>query len=242
LDPNYGERYRELYTEHWWWRARTKLITATLDRIRPAQGWDYILDIGCGDGLYFDHLMRLGQVEGVEPSAALVSTENPYRDRIHVCPFNQNFQPGKQYSLILMLDVLEHLEDPEGALRHVGELLTPEGKFVATVPAFMSLWTSHDELNHHFTRYTRARLIALAGQSGLEVQEARYFYHWTCPLKLAIALYEGVVRPKPEPARMPGFLINQISYGISRVEQNTLSRLPMTFGSSLMIVAKRRKN
>jgi 2-polyprenyl-3-methyl-5-hydroxy-6-metoxy-1,4-benzoquinol methylase len=55
-----------------------------------------------------------------------------------------------------MLDALEHLENPVAALRHVCELLTPEGTFIATVPAFMALWTNHDVLNHHFTRYTKS--------------------------------------------------------------------------------------
>jgi 2-polyprenyl-3-methyl-5-hydroxy-6-metoxy-1,4-benzoquinol methylase len=35
-----------------------------------------------------------------------------------------------------MLDVLEHLEDAVGGLRHALELLEPDGIFVATVPAF----------------------------------------------------------------------------------------------------------
>lgn len=62
---------------------------------------------------------------------------------------------GKDYSLILMLDVLEHLEDPVGALQHAVDLLTPEGTLLITVPAFMALWTNHDVLNHHLTRYTK---------------------------------------------------------------------------------------
>jgi 2-polyprenyl-3-methyl-5-hydroxy-6-metoxy-1,4-benzoquinol methylase len=106
VDPKYGERYRELYQKHWWWRARTELIVDTLHRLQPAPGWKNILDVGCGDGLFFDRLSEFGEVEGVEPVTELVSPDNPYRRRIHVCPFDENFQPGKQYSLILMLDVL----------------------------------------------------------------------------------------------------------------------------------------
>ena len=67
MDPKYGERYRELYEKHWWWRARTELIVDALHRLRPPQGWKDILDIGCGDGLFFDRLSSFGQVEGVEP-------------------------------------------------------------------------------------------------------------------------------------------------------------------------------
>jgi 2-polyprenyl-3-methyl-5-hydroxy-6-metoxy-1,4-benzoquinol methylase len=111
MDPRYGERYRELYERHWWWRARARFVNDVVRRRKPKQGWQNILDIGCGDGLFFPELSQFGEVEGVEPFAELVNPTNPYRSRIHIVPFDENFQPQKRYSLILMLDVLEHLED-----------------------------------------------------------------------------------------------------------------------------------
>jgi 2-polyprenyl-3-methyl-5-hydroxy-6-metoxy-1,4-benzoquinol methylase len=124
MREDYLDLYRELYMRHWWWRAREKLILKTLRAQQPAQGWKSILDVGCGDGLFFDQLLRLGEVEGVEPSAALVNPESAHRSRIHICPLDENFQPGKQFSLILMLDVLEHLPDPAAALGRALALLT----------------------------------------------------------------------------------------------------------------------
>jgi SAM-dependent methyltransferase len=242
LDPNYSERYRELFEKHWWWRARTRFITSTLARIQPETGWQKILDIGCGDGLYFNHLAQLGDVEGVEPSAALVSANNPYRDRIHICPFDENFQPGKRYSLVLMLDVLEHLENASAALQHVRRLLTPHGRLVLTVPAFMALWTNHDVLNHHYTRYTKSRLIPLVSRSGFDVLDARYLYHWTCPVKIAAGWVERVRGSEPKPASVPIAPVNELLYSLSRLEQQTISRLPMPFGSSLMLIAKLRES
>ena len=239
MDSAYGEHYRELYQKHWWWRARTQFIAATLDHYRPVEGWGSILDVGCGDGLFFDHLSRLGDVEGIEPSADLVDEKGRFRDRINICPFDDSFQPGRQYSLILMLDVLEHLQDPAAALTHVRNLLARDGRFVATVPAFMNLWTNHDVLNHHFTRYTKARLVWLIAQSGLRVEDVRYFYHWTYPLKLAVALFENIVQPNPQPAKVPWSWLNQMFYAVSRVEQKTITQLSLPFGSSLLLVARR---
>ena len=138
---------------------------------------------------------EFGEVEGVEPSMDLVSPHNPHRNRIYVCPFDENFRPGKQYSLITMLDVLEHLEDPVGALRHAMELLTPSGLMIITVPALMALWTNHDVLNHHLTRYTRRSFRKVAGQAGFEAQEERYLYHWTCPVKLGVRVIESMFIP-----------------------------------------------
>ena len=132
MDPKYGDAYRELFENHWWWRSRTELIIDRLRALRAARHREnvpeHILDIGCGDGLFFDRLAEFGNVEGVEPSADLVSADNPYRNQIYVCPFDENFRPGKHYSLITMLDVLEHLENPVGALRHALDLLAPDGQ------------------------------------------------------------------------------------------------------------------
>jgi 2-polyprenyl-3-methyl-5-hydroxy-6-metoxy-1,4-benzoquinol methylase len=236
VDPEYGERYRHLFENHWWWRARTELVVDLLRRLQPANGWGNILDIGCGDGLFFDQLLKFGDVEGVETCEQLVEPTNPFLHRIHLCPFDQSFQPGKQYSLILMLDVLEHLENPVAALRHALELLTREGTLIATVPAFMSLWTNHDVLNHHFTRYTKSTFRTIAQQAGLQIREQRYVYHWTYPVKLGVRAVEGLLRLKATPAAVPVALINKALYRISRIEQKTLSALPVPFGSSLIVV------
>jgi len=239
LDPNYAERYRELFNRHWWWRARTEFIVHTLDRLQPSQGWADILDVGCGDGLLFDRLSHFGSVEGVEPDAALVNPNNPYFNQIYIRPFDCSFRPGKLYSLILMLDVLEHLEDPVAALKHVTTLLQPAGTLIVTVPAFRALWTNHDLVNHHVDRYTKARFKLLANQAGLHVIEYRYFYHWTFVAKLGVRAYERLMRPAPTPASVPPHFLNQPLYWLSRLEQKTISRLPVPFGSSLMVVARK---
>jgi SAM-dependent methyltransferase len=236
VDPKYGEAYRQLFQEHWWWRSRTELIVDKLRQLQPAINGKPILDIGCGDALFFDRLSEFGEVEGVEPSADLVRPDNAHRDRIYVCPFDANFRPGKQYSLILMLDVLEHLDDPVGALRHALELLTPRGLVIITVPAFMSLWTNHDVLNHHLIRYTKRSFREVAKQAGFQIQDQRYVYHWTWPVKLAVRVMERIVHATPKTPKVPGRWVNEALFLLSRCEQKTLTRFPVPFGSSLMIV------
>ena len=82
MDPEYGALYRELYERHWWWRAREAVILDELSRLRPAGDWGRILDVGCGDGLFFPRLSELGEVVGVEPEAALLS-DRPREGEIH---------------------------------------------------------------------------------------------------------------------------------------------------------------
>jgi len=239
VDPQYGQRYRELYQNHWWWRAREELIIDTLRRCQPPHGWGKILDVGCGDGLFFERLSRFGDVEGVEPAGERVSTTGAHVKRIYIAPFDEHFRPGKQYSLILMLDVLEHLPDPIGALRHALILLIPGGTVLVTVPAFKLLWTNHDVINHHLTRYTKRSFRDLARQAGLPLETERYFFQWTCPVKLMVRVVEQLFGPRPKIPSVPPRWINRSLYFVSRLEQKTLDALPVPFGSSLLVIGRK---
>jgi len=239
VDAQYGDAYRELFEKHWWWRSRTELIVEKIRQLRPVSGWKRILDVGCGNALFFDRLAEFGEVEGVEPAADLVNPKGPHRGQIFVGPFDANFRPGKSYSLVLMLDVLEHLQDPVGALHHALELLESDGTIIITVPAFMALWTNHDVLNHHQARYTKTTFRKVAEPAGLRITEERYLYHWTCPVKLGVRVKEKLLSAKPAAPKVPPPWVNEPLFWLSRLEQMTASRLPMPFGSSLMVVGRK---
>jgi 2-polyprenyl-3-methyl-5-hydroxy-6-metoxy-1,4-benzoquinol methylase len=237
VDVAYGQRYRILYERHWWWRAREAVVLRELERFRPHHGWNRALDVGCGDGLLLETLERYASsVEGLEPDGTLVSEARA--QRIHVQPFDATFRPGRTYDLILFLDVLEHLNRVESAVAHARSLLDPGGVMLITVPAFRHLWTTHDDLNHHVTRYTRRRLVnLLAGD--FQVLEVRYFFRWVHPAKIAQRLVEWVRRPEPAPPEVPPAPVNSALYTLSRVEERLLRRVPLPFGSSLLAVARR---
>lgn len=240
MDEHYGARYRELFERHWWWRAREAVILAALRAHRPAGGWRSSLDVGCGDGLFFDALAGEGIecVEGVELAESLVPAASPHREHIHFAPFDSRFDPGRRYDLLLMLDVLEHLDDPLAALRHAARLLRPDGTLVATVPAFMALWTAHDRMNHHVTRFDAPTFAALAENAGFVVVESRYFFRWTALAKLAVRAAERVAPRQPAPPGIPPAPINGALRVLSRLEEQLLGRLPLPFGSSLLVVAR----
>jgi 2-polyprenyl-3-methyl-5-hydroxy-6-metoxy-1,4-benzoquinol methylase len=102
----------DLYERHWWWRARERAILNVLRSRQPGQGWKGLLDVGCGEALFFDELAHFGEVEGVEPEESLISPDSPHRARIHVGNFDRPAQLAGEFSVVLMLDALEHLADP----------------------------------------------------------------------------------------------------------------------------------
>jgi SAM-dependent methyltransferase len=236
VDETYGRSYQRLYEEHWWWRSREAAILGILDGLRPPGGFGRILDVGCGNGLFFDRLSSFGEVEGVESSAELLDPTGRHRARIHVAPFDSGFRPGRRYGLVLMLDVLEHLPEPSAALRHALALLEPGGRIVITVPAFPALWTTHDDLNHHFTRYTKGSFARVAREAGLRIDRSHYWYQWAFPVKLAVRVAEKLLGSKPSSPSIPPPPINRALYRLSRAEQILFARLPIPFGSSLLII------
>jgi trans-aconitate methyltransferase len=237
MDPEYAGNYGELYAGHWWWRAREAFILDALGRrLTGGAAGRRILDVGCGDGLLFEQLSRFGEVEGIEPDPSCVTPGGPWSSRITMQAFDETFQPGHRYDQILLLDVLEHVEDAAAMLRRSIELLEPHGFVLVTVPAFPALWTSHDELNRHYTRYTRSSLEKLARGCGARIETSRYFFHWLVAAKLAVRLKESVAGAEPSTPAIPPRWLNLALARLSRLEQVTVSRLPVPFGTSLLAV------
>lgn len=239
MDQDYFELYPTLFARHWWWRSRESVILAELQRIRPDEAWGSILDVGCGDGLFFPKLAKMGEVEGVEPGGVGIDTDAGSNGQIHRVPFDDEFDPGKQFDLILMLDVLEHLDEPAEALVTASGLLRPGGTLFVTVPAYRVLWTYHDELNHHHTRFTRQALREVMEPSGLDIGRMHYFFHWIFPIRIAIRLFEATTQSNSGPPRIPPRWLNQAIIKGSELEYRLLRRFRIPLGSSLLMVAKK---
>lgn len=236
MDAEYALNYRELYENHWWWRARERFILATIEGLRPQGNWGSILDVGCGEGVFFDRLSKFGEVEGVESNPSLATKDHRWKQRIHVSAFDATFETNKQYSLILMLDVLEHFANPTVALRRSEKLLDVKGSLLITVPAFSCLWTTHDDLNHHVSRFTKQSLAALISHTSLRIHALRYFFHWAFPVKMLIHCKELCFRTDPVIPKVPARKVNALLYRLSIFEQAVFRTVSLPFGSSLLAV------
>jgi SAM-dependent methyltransferase len=182
-------------------------------------------------------LSQFGDVEGVETDPEIVDAQGRWKTAIHIGPFDDTFKPEKRYSLILMLDVIEHVPQPEAMLRRARELLAPGGLIVVTVPALECLWTTHDDLNRHYRRFSKTSLRAAIQAAGLSEQSCQYFFAWICPLKLMIGWKERLLRSSPRPPGIPFAPLNWLFYGISRLEEALLRHAPAPWGNSLLLVA-----
>jgi SAM-dependent methyltransferase len=237
MEATYAAFYAELYRRHWWWRVRERILLqileylVTVPRVR-------ILDVGCGPGLFFDELQRFGDITGIETDATSIGENNPWGHRIIHGELDERFNPPAAFDLVLMLDVLEHVENSTQLLYNAARVLMPNGRIVVTVPAFEWLWTSHDDMNHHVRRYNAASLRATIREAGLEVFETRYLFHSLLLPKLAQRLAEAIALRRPNLPHIPGPAMSAVLQAWFWAEHRLMRGLP--FGTSVLAVAGHR--
>jgi len=236
MDAEYAAAYPEYYRRHWWWRVRESIL---LGKIRSLVGCTQsarILDVGCGAGLFFDALQQFGPVEGIESDAGAVESSGRWRHRIAHGQLDRSFRPAQAYDLILMLDVLEHIRNPDELLHAATRLLAANGRILVTVPAFKWLWTTHDDVNHHLRRYTANEIRRALTDAGLVVTETRYMFQSLAILKLAVRAGEAVALRSARGHRIPHPRLNAIMQAWYRAEYAAVGWLP--FGSSVIAVGR----
>ncbi|HEU0023810.1 MAG TPA: class I SAM-dependent methyltransferase, partial [Thermoleophilaceae bacterium] len=152
----------ELEDRHWWFRGRRAVLRALIRRagIQPRRR---VLDAGCGTGRNLQDYRLLGPAAGIDPSASAVEfchgrgLTDVRQAGVEALPFDD-----AAFDLVFATDVLEHVDDDRAALHELRRVVAPGGLLVATVPAYMWLWTESDVALHHRRRYSRPELAGSA--------------------------------------------------------------------------------
>ena len=189
----------ELEERHWWYRGRRRILRELMRRLALPPGVE-ILDAGCGSGRNMVDLARYGRVTGLEIADASVQWAckrgigEIVQGSITEAPFADD-----RFDFAVCLDVLEHIEEEGDALRELRRVVRPGGRLLVTVPAYQSLWSEHDEINHHRRRYTRRSLSTVAAQAGWETVWTTYFNGGLLPAAAAHRRLSRVRRSVDEP-------------------------------------------
>jgi 2-polyprenyl-3-methyl-5-hydroxy-6-metoxy-1,4-benzoquinol methylase len=237
MQAEYGQKYAELYNRHWWWRARESILVRELRRL-PLPTNARVLDVGCGDGLFFPRLREFGSVQGIESDQSLIRADNPDRAFIHDEPLGSPRYAGMQFDLITACDVIEHIEDDSAAVSHMLALLSPTGFLVITVPAFMALWDEHDELNKHYRRYTTATLRA-AIPARSKLLKLEYLFHTIFLPKLAVRTLNRHAKQKVDQSTIPNPIVNHAMRAVCIAEKRLVGSLKLPFGTSVFAIVQK---
>jgi SAM-dependent methyltransferase len=80
----------------------------------------------------------------------------------------------ERFDTAFSLNVFEHIEDDELALRHTHQLLQPGGALILIVPAHQWLYGPMDSSIGHYRRYTKSTLQSKLQKVGFEVVMQKY--------------------------------------------------------------------
>src|SRR5579859_934578 len=112
-----------------------------------------LLNVGCGSGLFNKIAADAGfRVEACEPDPRayeFVRSEAPPGVIVHNAGIF-DLMPRSKADVIVMHDVLEHIDAESAAVDRLAELLSPAGRVVVSVPALPRLYGYHDELLGHY--------------------------------------------------------------------------------------------
>ena len=146
-----------------------------------------LLDVGCGNGSFLRRMKQLGwEVEGIEPdSRACDVVSQALNVPVHNMPAEEMHKLQKQFDIITLSHVIEHLVDPTFVLQSCFKLLFPGGILSIITPnagsrghkLFGPAWRGLEVPRHLqlFTIESLSRLLEGAGFNLLWIRSSTVF-------------------------------------------------------------------
>src|SRR3972149_6403747 len=137
MEADLYDQLWEIEQRHWWFQARREIVRSLIRRYSDdATERLRVCDLGCGTGGNLAALADAHDVVGVEHSPqALEYARRRLGDRVRPGSLPDGIDlPADSFDVVLLTDVLEHVEDDIRSAQTALRLLRPGGLVVATVP------------------------------------------------------------------------------------------------------------
>ncbi len=236
MKKNYINRYHELEKRHWWFIARRQLIKELLEK--HLKKGSKVLDAGCGTGVNICEFSKYDCI-GLDQNKEFISIckkngLNAVEGNFLDSPFNEETFDG-----ILCLDMLEHLEDDLGGIKEIYRLLKKRGSAIITVPAFMLLWSVHDETNEHKRRYTKKGLEKKFIRQGFKIVRSTY---WNCIMFLPVLIIKKLnkIIGRKDDFSHHTSLVNSVFLKVLGLEKYLIMQdINLPIGASIVIIVQK---
>jgi glycosyltransferase involved in cell wall biosynthesis len=197
-----------------------------------------VLEVGAGIGTMTRYLLGRDMVVATDVSPIylerLKATFEGHPDVVvkpldAAAPLAEGLQ-AFNLDTILCLNVLEHIEDDEAALKGFAALLAPGGRVVLIIPALKRLYGEIDKAIGHYRRYQKGEIEEKLRRAGFHIEETRFFNTLGIPgwyLNSCLLKRQAV----------PGFQarLNDLLVPLLRFESN----LALPWGMSLLAVGRK---
>lgn len=231
--------------------ASRRRALAHLERygFRPASS---ILEVGVSAGHFLEDVRRRF------PEAAVLGSDYTLGTLIELAPRMEGVPlirmdltrspfPDAAVDAIVLLNVLEHIDADELAIRHCFRMLKPGGLMVVEVPAGPHLYDDYDRELMHFRRYSSSELVAKAERAGFRVLETSFL---GCLIYPAFWLSKKWARRKSKPpgdaaaskvrsAIRATIKVNHFGHWIMRAEDWLARHIRLPFGIRCVLVGQK---
>ena len=122
----------------------------------------HVLEIGCGTGIFLRQMEQNTnwRIDGADINLEALENSVAERSRLFFYDVMEERAKFKQaYDIVILMDVLEHIEKPAEFLKACFSHLRPGGVFIINIPAVQSMYSVYDEVMGHLRRYDREKLL-----------------------------------------------------------------------------------
>ena len=198
---------------HWYYRALAAALRRAVAGLTPRR----LLDVGAGSGFFSRHLLE------ATPAESALCVDIGYAadrdDRVAGKPVRYRRDTGPtDCDLVLMMDVLEHVDDDRQLVRHYADKVPSGAHFLVTVPAFEFLWSGHDVFLEHKRRYRLPAIETALQEAGLEIVRGSYYFGLVFPLAAAVRLADRNTTEPRSSLKKQGALTNAVLTAICAAE------------------------
>jgi len=246
---NYSEfaKMNEQGRNHWWYNARREILEHELSRYSSGNSQQVrILDMASACGYNLPTCARHGMAFGIDLSEyAIMFCKQKNLTRIvqgdvQYLPYADN-----TFDIVVALDVFEHIKEDVASMKEIARILKKGGKLILNVPAFMSLFSYHDEAFEHLRRYRANEIKEKLRSVNLQVNFLSYWSFFIFPI---IFLMRKVIPGNNKDGkdnlsdfyRNVPFLVEKILIILNFVELRLIKRkISLPFGVSLYGIAQK---
>jgi SAM-dependent methyltransferase len=222
--------YKETF--YWWHRVRRHNLYRLLGTEREPRS--RLLEIGCGTGANLrDRSSRWSSTVGIDLELRALTycrdLAAVQADALAALPFADT-----TFDAVVLLDVLEHLADPDSLVREMNRVLRPGGAVVIMVPAGPELWSYWDEMHGHQRRFTKVTLASVFGE-GWRPEALEYSFSWMYPVVWG---FRRFMQRRRRPPAHSDFIeiprvLNALQVVLGRMEGRVQRYFSVPFGTTL---------
>ena len=147
-------------------------IDIIIDELAKRGIKEEFLEVGCGDGFNLEELSRTGFIgTGIDISRQAIDAARK-RNLMNIELICGDFQDyaNRQFSLVLLLNTLEHIDKQSLFIKGIHSVLKTDGICIISVPANTKAYGFADFRAGHYRRYDRTDISSLIENNGLSIE------------------------------------------------------------------------